>query len=99
MRRYFVAFSGYPVPRMTKLFDLSGKAALITSGSKGLGKCMARAFAQAGADVFICSRSSDELKAAAAGIAEGLAPRVEYMTADLASPRSEEHTSELQSPV
>src|SRR5450432_2518947 len=68
----------------TKRFDLSGRVALVTGGSKGLGKCMARTFAEAGADIFICSRSQDELKAAAAAIGEGLPARVEYMTADLA---------------
>ena len=51
------------------LFDLSGRTALVTGGSKGLGAAMARAFAAAGADVAICSRHEDELKAAAASIA------------------------------
>ena len=52
----------------TPLFDLSGKCALVTGGSKGLGKAMARGFAEAGADVFISSRNADELAAAAAEI-------------------------------
>jgi NAD(P)-dependent dehydrogenase (short-subunit alcohol dehydrogenase family) len=79
---------------MTNLFDLSGKAALITGGSKGLGKCMARAFAEAGADIFICSRSEDELKAAAAEIGEGLTSRVEFMPADLTRPAETRKLSE-----
>ena len=74
---------GVSYPRMTELFDLSGRTALVTGGSKGLGKCMARTFAEAGASIFICSRSEDELKAAAAAIGEGLTVQVEYMTADL----------------
>ena len=45
----------------TPLFDLTGKVALITGGSKGLGKAMARGFAEAGADVVICSRHQTEL--------------------------------------
>ena len=45
------------------LFDLSGRVALVTGGSKGLGKAMARVFAEAGADVVISSRHEDELKA------------------------------------
>ena len=39
-----------------KLFDLSGKIALVTGGSRGLGREMVRAFALAGADVVIASR-------------------------------------------
>ena len=38
------------------LFDLSGKIALVTGGSRGLGREMVRAFAEAGADVVIASR-------------------------------------------
>ena len=41
---------------MTNLFDLGGKVALVTGGSRGLGYQMARAFAQHGADIFITSR-------------------------------------------
>lgn len=47
-----------------KLFDLSGKVALITGGSKGLGKEMARGLAEAGADIIITSRDENELKSA-----------------------------------
>ena len=41
---------------MTDYFDLTGKAALVTGGSRGLGYQMVKAFAQHGADVFITSR-------------------------------------------
>ncbi len=46
---------------ISQLFDLSGRVALVTGGSKGLGKAMARVFAQAGADIAICSRHQNEL--------------------------------------
>jgi gluconate 5-dehydrogenase len=69
-----------------KLFDLSGRKALVTGGSKGLGKAMARAFAEAGADVCICSRSDAELRSASAEIAQGLKTRVEWVVADMADP-------------
>lgn len=65
------------------LFDLTGKTALVTGGSKGLGKAMARIFAEAGADVFISSRSAEELQAAATEIGEGLTVKVEWMVADM----------------
>jgi gluconate 5-dehydrogenase len=68
---------------MHPLFDLTGKSALVTGGSKGLGKAMARCFAEAGADVFISSRHEDELKAAAAEIKQGLTVQVEWMAADM----------------
>lgn len=65
------------------LFDLAGKAALVTGGSKGLGKAMARAFAEAGADVMISSRHQSELEAAAEEISDGLDVVVEWMVADM----------------
>lgn len=42
-----------------ELFDLTGKIALVTGGSRGLGLQMARAFAERGADVIIASRKLD----------------------------------------
>ena len=48
---------------MSKLFDLSGKVAVITGGSRGLGLEMARAFAAHGADIVIASRKFDVCQA------------------------------------
>ena len=47
------------------LFDLSGKIALVTGGSRGLGLQMVRAFAEHGADVIIVSRKLDACEAVA----------------------------------
>ena len=47
------------------LFDLTGKIALVTGGSRGLGLQMVRAFAAHGADVVIVSRKLDACEAAA----------------------------------
>ena len=45
-----------------QLFDLSGKLALVTGGSRGLGKAIALGFAAAGADVVVTSRSLPALQ-------------------------------------
>jgi NAD(P)-dependent dehydrogenase (short-subunit alcohol dehydrogenase family) len=65
------------------LFDLTGRVALVTGGSKGLGKAMARGFAEAGANVVISSRHEDELTAAAAEITAGLKVKCATITADM----------------
>lgn len=44
--------------------NLEGKAAIITGGSKGIGYAIAEVLAKAGASVYICSRSRDELESA-----------------------------------
>ena len=59
----------------TSLFDLTGKTALVTGGSKGLGKAMARGLAEAGADVVISSRHENELRTALAEILKGTGPQ------------------------
>jgi NAD(P)-dependent dehydrogenase (short-subunit alcohol dehydrogenase family) len=66
------------------LFDLTGKAALVTGGSKGLGKAMARGLAEAGADVVISSRHEDELRPALEEILRGTGRRGHYVVADMA---------------
>ena len=45
------------------LFDLTGKVAVVTGTSRGLGQAMARALARAGADLVITSRKIDSLDA------------------------------------
>ncbi len=52
-----------------KQFDLTGRAAIITGGSKGLGQAMGAGLASAGADVMLVSRNLDEAQAAAKQIA------------------------------
>ena len=65
------------------LFDLTGRVALVTGGSKGLGKAMATIFARAGAGVVISARHEDELAAAAAEIGDAGGRRVECVVADM----------------
>ena len=55
---------------VTDLFDLKGKVAVITGGSRGLGRAMAIAFAEHGADVVIASRKADACTSLATDIAQ-----------------------------
>jgi NAD(P)-dependent dehydrogenase (short-subunit alcohol dehydrogenase family) len=66
------------------LFDLSGRTALVTGGSKGLGLAMARTLARAGANVVIAARHAGELETALASILEGTGSRGAWLVADLA---------------
>jgi NAD(P)-dependent dehydrogenase (short-subunit alcohol dehydrogenase family) len=53
------------VCRLQNLFDLSGKVALVTGGSRGLGLQIVRVFAEHGADVVVASRKLDACEAVA----------------------------------
>ena len=61
-----------------ELFDLTDKVAVVTGGSRGLGRSMVKAFAEAGADVVIASRKLDNC--------EALAKEVEATTGRTAVP-------------
>src|SRR5690242_11956718 len=65
------------------IFDLTGKVALVTGGSKGLGKAMARGLAEAGADIVISSRHENELRPALDEILQGTGRRGRLVVADM----------------
>ncbi len=44
------------MPTIQELFDLSGRVAIVTGGSRGLGQEMAEGFAEAGASLMLCAR-------------------------------------------
>jgi NAD(P)-dependent dehydrogenase (short-subunit alcohol dehydrogenase family) len=55
---------------MGDLFDVSGKVALVTGGSRGIGLMIARGLVDAGARVIVSSRKSADLESAARELAE-----------------------------
>lgn len=62
---------------------LDGKIALVTGGARGLGKTMATALAEAGADVAIAGRTLSSLEETAREIAAATGQRVEPFAADV----------------
>ncbi|MFM2053685.1 MAG: hypothetical protein RL456_1722 [Pseudomonadota bacterium] len=73
---------GTPIDR---LFDLTGRIALVTGGSRGLGLQIAEALGDAGAKVMLTARKADELEAAAEALrARGIDAR--WVAADASTP-------------
>lgn len=66
-----------------KLFDLSGKSAIVTGGSKGLGLAMAAALASAGANIMLVNRKEDEGLQASAELAQAFPVQVIAFAADV----------------
>lgn len=69
-----------------KLFDLTGRVAIITGGSKGLGAAMAAGLASAGADVVLASRTLSEVEQVAKEIAQTYGHQALGVAADVTNP-------------
>lgn len=66
--------------------DLSGRVAVVSGASAGLGRAIAQGFAEAGADVVIGSRREDAVRAAADEIAAATDRKVIGVSADVSRP-------------
>ena len=69
------------------LFDLTGKVAIVTGASRGLGQTFARALARAGADLVVTSRTADSLSAFCAEV-EAMGRRAVPLALDVRDERS-----------
>jgi gluconate 5-dehydrogenase len=77
-----------------KLFDLSGKTALITGGSRGLGLQIAEALGEAGARLVLSSRKAADLEEAAAHLkARGI--DASWVAADASDPAQVQHVCDV----
>ena len=73
-----------------KLFDLQGRTALVTGGSKGLGKVIAAGLASAGAAIAVASRHGNEAGEAAEEIAADHGGKTLGIEADVTNPEQVE---------
>ncbi|MFG1346692.1 SDR family oxidoreductase [Xanthobacter autotrophicus DSM 431] len=79
--------------KLASLFDLSGRTALVTGGSSGIGLAIATGLGQAGASLVLAARRPAELDAAVADLArQGIAARA--IVADLAAPDGPERLAD-----
>lgn len=77
-----------------KLFDLSGKTAIVTGGSKGLGLAMAAGLASAGANIMLVNRNEEEGNQAAAALSKAFPVKCSAFSGDVVNPTQMEAMAE-----
>jgi gluconate 5-dehydrogenase len=69
-----------------KLFDLTGRTAIVTGGGSGIGRQMATGLAEAGANLVLCARKPERCEEAAAELERELGVRAIGMRCDVRDP-------------
>ncbi len=80
-----MGFMSDPTTSLTTMFDLTGKVAIVTGASSGLGVAFAQVFAEAGADVVLGARRTEKL-AETAKLVEATGRKVLTVATDVAKP-------------
>lgn len=78
---------------ISKLFDLTGKTAIVTGGGRGLGEQIAEGFAESGANVVLCSRKVEACQEVAERL-EKLGVKTLALKCDIANPEDVNHVVE-----
>lgn len=73
---------------MNNLFDLTNQVAIVTGGSKGLGREMALALAEAGANVVIAARTEQEVEKTAVSLHQTTGRTILPLVVDVTQPES-----------
>jgi len=71
-----------------QLFDLTGRVAIITGGSIGLGRQMAQGLAEAGASVVLCARKKERCQQAAQELQKTAGVKTLALACDVKNPAS-----------
>jgi NAD(P)-dependent dehydrogenase (short-subunit alcohol dehydrogenase family) len=74
------------VTHVRELFELGGRVAIVTGGGSGIGRQLAQALAELGADVVLCARKAERCEQAAAELRDELGVRALGLRCDVRDP-------------